>query len=82
MPHVTVSSRSTTRDWPTSSAFESAMRRTGCRASVASDVTSSPVSHWAVLGVCVAILSPLGYLLTIPLGEWTAQAAASFVAAM
>ncbi|MAC31045.1 MAG: NADH-quinone oxidoreductase subunit N, partial [Erythrobacter sp.] len=44
--------------------------------------TSSPVSHWAVLGVCVAILSPLGYLLTIPLGEWTAQAAASFVAAM
>ena len=44
--------------------------------------TSSPVSYWAVLGVCVAILSPLGYLLTIPLGEWTAQAAASFVAAM
>ena len=43
---------------------------------------TSPVSHWVVLGICVAIMSPLGYLLTIPLGEWTAQAAASFVAAM
>ena len=43
---------------------------------------SSPIGHWAVLAVCVAIISPLGYLLTIPLGEWTAQAAASFVAAM
>ena len=42
----------------------------------------SPVSHWAVLAICAAIISPLGYLLTIPLGEWTAQAAASFVAAM
>ncbi|MEL0254017.1 MAG: NADH-quinone oxidoreductase subunit NuoN [Novosphingobium sp.] len=44
--------------------------------------TSSPVSHWAVLAICVAVISPLGYLLTIPLGEWTARAAASFVAAM
>ncbi|MBX7481193.1 NADH-quinone oxidoreductase subunit NuoN [Qipengyuania qiaonensis] len=44
--------------------------------------TTSPLSHWAVLAICVAIISPLGYLLTIPLGEWTAQAAASFVAAM
>lgn len=43
---------------------------------------TSPVSHWVVLGICVAIMSPLGYLLTVPLGEWTAQAAASFVAAM
>ncbi len=43
---------------------------------------SSPASHWAVLAICVAIISPLGYLLTIPLGEWTAQAAASFIAAM
>ena len=44
--------------------------------------TESPVSHWAVLAICVAIISPLGYLLTLPLGDWTAQAAASFVAAM
>jgi len=43
--------------------------------------SKSPLSHWVVLGLCVAILSPLGYLLTIPLGEWTAQAAASFIAA-
>ncbi|MBO6768643.1 MAG: NADH-quinone oxidoreductase subunit NuoN [Erythrobacter sp.] len=43
---------------------------------------TSPMSHWVVLAICVAIISPLGYLLTIPLGEWTAQAAASFVAAM
>ena len=43
---------------------------------------TSPLSHWVVLGLCVAAISPLGYLLTIPLGEWTAQAAASFVAAM
>ncbi|UYH55887.1 NADH-quinone oxidoreductase subunit NuoN [Qipengyuania sp. SS22] len=43
--------------------------------------SKSPLSHWLVLGLCVAILSPLGYLLTIPLGEWTAQAAASFIAA-
>ena len=42
----------------------------------------SPASHWAVLAICVAIISPLGYLLTLPLGDWTAQAAASFVAAM
>ena len=44
--------------------------------------TESPASHWAVLAICVAIISPLGYLLTLPLGDWTAQAAASFVAAM
>lgn len=43
--------------------------------------SKSPLGHWVVLGLCVAILSPLGYLLTIPLGEWTAQAAASFIAA-
>ncbi|MEH6683944.1 MAG: NADH-quinone oxidoreductase subunit NuoN [Qipengyuania sp.] len=43
--------------------------------------SKSPLSHWVVLGLCVAILSPLGYLLTIPLGEWTAQSAASFIAA-
>lgn len=43
---------------------------------------TSPMSHWAVLAICVAFISPLGYLLTIPLGEWAAQAAASFVAAM
>lgn len=43
---------------------------------------TSPLSHWVVLAICVAVISPLGYLLTIPLGEWTAQAAASFVAAM
>lgn len=42
----------------------------------------SPVGHWAILGICVLIISPLGFLLTIPLGKWTAQAAASFVAAM
>ena len=41
---------------------------------------SSPASHWAVLGVCVAAMSPLGYLLTVPLGEWTAKAAASLIA--
>ena len=44
--------------------------------------TESPASHWAVLAICVAIISPLGFLLTLPLGDWTAQAAASFVAAM
>ena len=44
--------------------------------------SESPLSSWVVLALCVAIISPLGYFLTIPLGEWTAQAAASFVAAM
>ncbi len=42
----------------------------------------SPAGHWAVLALCVLIVSPLGYLLTRPLGEWTAQAAASFALAM
>ncbi|QPD00093.1 NADH-quinone oxidoreductase subunit NuoN [Qipengyuania soli] len=44
--------------------------------------TESPISHWIVLGLSVAVISPLGYLLTIPLGNWAAQAAASFTLAM
>ncbi|WP_435201042.1 NADH-quinone oxidoreductase subunit NuoN [Qipengyuania sp. 902] len=44
--------------------------------------TESPIGHWIVLGLSVAIISPLGYFLTIPLGEWSAAAAASFAAAM
>ncbi len=43
---------------------------------------SSPIGHWAVLALCVLIVSPLGYLLTLPLGEWSARAAASFALAM
>lgn len=39
--------------------------------------TRSPASHWIVLAVCVAISSPLGYLLTKPLGELSARAAAA-----
>ncbi|WP_324827313.1 NADH-quinone oxidoreductase subunit NuoN [Qipengyuania zhejiangensis] len=42
----------------------------------------SPVGHWVVLGVCVALVSPLGYFLTIPLGEWSARAASVFALAM
>ncbi len=42
----------------------------------------SPTGHWTVLVICVLIISPLGYLLTIPLGDWTTRAAASFVAVM
>ena len=43
---------------------------------------TSPVGHWAVLGICVAVISPLGYLLTQPLARWTAEAAASFALPM
>ena len=42
----------------------------------------SPLGHWVVLGLSVLVISPLGYLLTIPLGQWSAAAAASFAAAM
>ncbi|MBX7496177.1 NADH-quinone oxidoreductase subunit NuoN [Qipengyuania sp. 6B39] len=44
--------------------------------------TESPLGHWVVLGLSVLVISPLGYLLTIPLGQWSAAAAASFTAAM
>ncbi len=37
--------------------------------------TSSPISHWAVLGLCVLFISPLGYLLTPWLGDVTLRAA-------
>ncbi len=37
----------------------------------------SPVSHWVVLAICVAIISPLGFLLTLPLGELAGRAAAA-----
>ena len=39
--------------------------------------TQSPVGHWAVLGICVLIVSPLGYLLTPWLGAIADGAAAS-----
>ncbi|TMM49984.1 NADH-quinone oxidoreductase subunit NuoN [Qipengyuania marisflavi] len=42
----------------------------------------SPVGHWAVLGICTLIISPLGFLLTKPLGEIAERAAASFAFAM
>ena len=35
----------------------------------------APVSHWVVLGLCVLVISPLGYLLTPWLGS-VADAAA------
>ncbi len=38
---------------------------------------SSPVSHWIVLGACVAFISPLGYLLTPWLGALADSAAAA-----
>ncbi|WP_341712018.1 NADH-quinone oxidoreductase subunit NuoN [Erythrobacter sp.] len=38
----------------------------------------SPLGHWVVLALCAAFISPLGYLLTIPLGDWAARAAAAF----
>lgn len=44
--------------------------------------TASPAGHWVVLALCVALISPLGYLVTIPLGAWAAQAAAVFAVAM
>ena len=38
-------------------------------------VGKSEFSHWAVLGLCALVVSPLGYLLTIPLGMAANRAA-------
>ena len=43
---------------------------------------SSPVANWAVLAICVIFISPLGYLLTKPLGELAARAASAFLFAV
>jgi NADH-quinone oxidoreductase subunit N len=37
----------------------------------------SPAGHWAVLGICMVIVSPLGYLLTPWLGAVADRAAAA-----
>jgi NADH-quinone oxidoreductase subunit N len=42
----------------------------------------SPLGHWVVLALCVAFISPLGYLVTLPLGDWAARAASAFAVAM
>ncbi len=40
-------------------------------------IGTSPIAHWVVLITATLIVSPLGYLLTIWLGEWTDKAASS-----
>jgi len=42
----------------------------------------SPLGHWVVLALSVAFISPLGYLVTLPLGDWAARAASAFAVAM
>ena len=44
--------------------------------------THSPLSHWVVLGVCVAFISPLGYLTTPWLGQLAGRAAAALALAI
>lgn len=43
---------------------------------------SSPAGHWAVIGVCTLIISPVGYLLTPWFGEVAEMAASSLFAAV
>ena len=40
-------------------------------------IAHSPAGHWAVLILAAVIVSPLGYLLTQPLGAWADHAATS-----
>ncbi|NVD43882.1 NADH-quinone oxidoreductase subunit NuoN [Qipengyuania atrilutea] len=40
-------------------------------------IATSPAGHWAVLILAAVIVSPLGYLLTQPLGAWADRAATS-----
>ena len=44
--------------------------------------THSPVSHWVVLGLCTAFISPLGYLATPWLGQLAGRAAAALALAI
>ncbi|MFA6220423.1 MAG: NADH-quinone oxidoreductase subunit NuoN [Erythrobacter sp.] len=43
---------------------------------------ASPLGHWVILALCTAFISPLGYLATLPLGDWAARAASAFAVAM
>ena len=43
---------------------------------------SSPLPHWIVLGLCVLVISPLGYLATPWLGSWADAAARALTFAM